>query len=459
MPEDNQNPPLPTAEEVAQKNADVARQLANQDINAHSTAGNPNESASSALDALAAEVNKKHDEEPTAEQKAAADKEAADKAKAAADKAAADKAAADKDAADKGQTPPEKIVEEDIAKRSTELFKDTAQLPPGASPKSSEAFNAIKTKAAQEVITRDRKILELEAAVKERDEKLKNPVPPELHKELEDLRSFRAKLDVEADPQFKAFDKTIASSQEFIYAQLKKSPAVTDELIAQIKKIGGPEMCDLDKVWAAVKDPTLQRIVESRIAEIEQAKWAREEAIKTTKANVSDYVKKREEEFVKSATAHNDATKTELTAFVKQMPWFAPRVADSKADDATKKAVEDHNKFVKETQAQLQAALEDDSPKMRAIMLAATAQLLNLQRVHAGVSAKLTATEKSLAEATEKLDKLKNASVSRLRESGASTIKTTVNAKTDNFSTPAGDALDTLAKQVVEERARAKSGQ
>jgi hypothetical protein len=457
MADDTNTPPvgLPTAEEVNKQNTETARALAAQDINAHSTAASPDASAGSALDALAAQVNKKHEEEvaaqPTDEQKAAAE------AKAAADKVSADKAAAEKAEADKATADKTQVVEEDIAKRSAELFKDSPALPSGVSPKSSDAFNAIKTKAAQEVINRDREILALKAQVKERDEKLKDPVPAEIHRELEDLRSFRAKLDIEADPQFKAFDKTISSSQDFIYSQLKKSPAVTDAVIKQIKELGGPEMCDLSKIFTAIKDPTIQRIVEAKVADIEHAKWQKEEAIKTTKAHVSEYVKKREEEFSKTATAHNDTTKAELNELVKQLPWMSIRKADAKADDATKKGVEEHNKFVEGVKEQISAALTDDSPKMRAIMLAATAQLLNLQRVHASVKTENDSLKKQLTEVTEKLDKLKNASVSRLRENQGQGGKVPVK-KPEQFNTHAGDALDQIRDQVMQERERAATG-
>lgn len=442
---------LPTMEEVNKQNADVARQLAAQDINGLTTAS-VDANSGSALDALAAQANKKHDDEavnaPTVEEKA--------KEKLAADEKIA-KEVKEKLVAEKAKSPPAS-EDDDVAKRSAEIFKDSPALPPGVSPKSSEAFSAVKTKAAQEVINRDRRILELEAQIKERDEKLKNPIPDEVHKELEDLRSFRAKLDVEADPQFKAFDRTIAFSQEFIYSQLKKSPAVTDAVIKQIKDIGGPDMVDLSKVFEVIKDPTIQRIVESKIADIEQAKWQKEEAIKTTKAHVSDYVKKREEEFSKSATLHNDTTKSQLNDLVKQMTWFASRKADAKADEATKKAVEEHNKFIDETKAHMEVALADDSPAMRAILLAGTAQLLNLQRVHSSTKAENETLKKQLSEVTEKLDKLKNASVSRLRENQGRNDGKVIPKKDDNFTTTAGESLDRIRDQVMQERERAAAG-
>lgn len=453
---------LPTSTETkieptqAEQNADVARKLAEQDINSKSTATIDTHTGS-ALDALAAQVTKKADEvtaEATEKAEAAA---AAAKAKADEEKAKAD---AEKAAKEAGTPPaaevPPVVEEEDPAKKVAELFKDSPTLPPGASPKSSEAFSAVKVKAAQEITARDKRILELEEQIKQRDEKLKNPVPPEMHKELEDLRSFRAKLDIEADPKFKAFDTTIASSQEFIYSQLLKSPAINQEVIDQIKKLGGPEMVDLEKIFATVKDPTIQRIVEAKIADIEQAKWQKDQAIKTTKANVSDYVKKREEEFTKSATAHTDATReamTELSA--KALTWMATRKADAKADEATKKAVEDHNKFVTDVKGQLEAALSDDSPRMRAILMIATAQLLQLQRTHASAATKLAQLEKENKELTEKLDKFKNASVSRLRESQANANGKTPVVAPATINTHTGDAVDKIRDQIMQERARA----
>jgi hypothetical protein len=462
--------PIPPASQ-ADLNAEIARKQAEQDINGKPTNPSVNTPSGSALDALAAEVTKKHEEtppQPTAEEKAAADAKAAEEKAAADKKAADDKEAADKKAADDaaaaGTTAPvvPPVVEEDPAKKVAEIFKDSPGLPPGASPKSSEAFSAVKVKAAQEITARDKKILELEAALKQRDEKLKNPVPPEMHKELEELRSFRAKLDVEADPQFKAFDKTIASSQEFIYAQLLKSPSVTPELIAQIKKLGGPEMVDMAPVFAGVKDQTIQRIVEAKIADIEQAKWQKEEAIKTTKAHVSDYVKKREEHFQKSATAHTEATRERLNALSeKALPWLAVKTADAKATDAIKKSVEDHNSFVKQTKEQLEAALTDDSPEMRAILMIATAQYLNLTRVHAATVAESAALKKQVEDLNTKLEKFKQGSVSRLRESGAQpgNIPPAAVKKVEALiSVPATQALDDLARTITEERERAKVG-
>jgi hypothetical protein len=67
----------------------------------------------------------------------------------------------------------------------------------------------------------------------------------------------------------------------------------------------------------------------------------------------------------------------------------------------------------------------------------------------------LESTKKSLAEITEKWEKVKNSSTSRLRESGAPTGGTVTVKPTNDFNTRPADALDSLAKQVMEQRAAA----
>jgi hypothetical protein len=281
-------------------------------------------------------------------------------------------------------------------------------------------------------------------------------VSPEALKELEDLRQWRAKLDVEASPKFQEFDKKVAANQEFIYAQLKKSPAITDATIEAIKKHGGPEMVNMEKIFEAVKDPAMQRLIENRLADIEQQKFEKEKAVSDTKANIGEYLKQQKESYAKSATAHNDATKTHFDEYAAKLPWFKEKPVDEKADEATKKATAEHNTFIKTVKNHMDVALSNDSADMRAILLTGMAQLLYLQRAHAGVTAELEAEKKKLTEATEKLDKIAK-SGTRLRESAAPpTPGTNVTKKdSDIFHKKAGDALDDIAKQVMDERSRA----
>lgn len=361
---------------------------------------------------------------------------------------------------------PDPVAEEN-KKRADELFKDSPALPPNASPKSGEAFTAVKIRAAQEISARESEIEKLKKENADLAAKLKDPIPPETLKELEDHRNWRAKLDVETDPKFKEFDKTVSAAQEFIYAQLRKSPAVTDEIITKIKSHGGPENVQLEKIFEAMKDPTIQRLVEAKVADIEMAKFGKQQAINSAKENIGQYLTERQKQWEESAKSHNKATQQELDGFKSShLSWLSERQPDPKASDpaANKAEVEAHNKFVKEVQDHLQSTLEDDSPKMRAIMMMGMAQLLYAQRVipvlKASVETEKTAheaTKKLLTEANEKLEKIKKGSRSRLEESAAPPGGKLPPVKTDIDTRPAAQALDEIAKQVMEERRRTQN--
>lgn len=426
-------------QDPAAHNAEIAQKLAAQDIMGQNSAPKDDGSASDALDNLAKQAEeaakkaKDESEKPKVEPVAPPAKTEADLAK---EKAAAEAVEAAK-------------------KRADDLFRDSPSLPPGASPKSSESFAAIKIKAAQEVAAREAEIEKLKKEHAELQEKLKNTAPPETLKELEDHRAWRAKLDVEADPKFKEYDKNISQTQEFIYAQLQRSSVITPEVIAEIKKHGGPENVKMDKIFAAINDPALQRTVEAKIADIEQKKFEKTNAIKAAKDNITEYISSREKAATESLTKHNSDTERHLGEITKQLSWYNEKKVDEKADKAAREEAEAHNAFVNTTKSQLSAALKDDSPEMRAIMIAGMAQLFYLQKVHAGTEAKLSAAEKSLADITAKYEKLKSGSLTRLRESQADPNANPTPQKKDTFEVPAGDALDNLRKQVTEERERA----
>lgn len=432
-------------------NEKVAEQLKQQDI---TNQPSDLQGASDALDALV-EVKKKEKEEapdPTETQTPPAKTEA--------ELAVEKKAKEEADA---------KAAEVETAKkRADEIFKDTPGLPPGASPKSSEAFATIKVKAAQEITARDAEIEKLRKRNEELESAVKTtkPLTPEVEKEIEELRHFRTRLDVEADPKFKQFDKTVDSAREFIYAQLKKSPAITDDVIAEIKKYGGPDAVKLEKIFEAVKDPTLQRLVESKLAEIETAKFDKENAINTARADIKKYVEEREKSISESATVHNKVTADVFGKLRTSdgLKWLAERKADEKADEATKKAVAEHNEFVKVTNQQIEAAMSDDSPEMRAILLAGMAQLLYTQRVHEQDKAKLSTIETDhkkvvdglnakVTELEARIAKFKGASVTRLEQSGAPSTERIPTVKSGEIDIrPTTQALDDIARDIREKR-------
>jgi len=427
-----------TPAEVAANNEKTARELEAQGAQ-HVTSEADVADTRSALDRLMAGVVEKKPDDPPAGAEPTAEEKAAAEAKAAEEKAAADKIASEREA---------------HLKKSEEFFKDSPGLPPNASPKSAEAFSTVKIRAAQEISAREAKIEELNKQLAEAQEKLKNPVPAEIERELKEHREFRAKLDVDADPKFKEFDKAIANSQEFIYAQLRKSPTVTDKVIEEIKKFGGPENVNMAKLFSTIQDPVMQRLVESKIADIEMVKFNREQAVKTAKDNIGQYVAERQKASTDSVTAHNTATAKHLETFHGQMAWLAEKPVDPKADEAARKSVEDYNKFIAETKQSMAVALKDDSAEMRALMIAGMAQLMLERRVSAADKLENVTLKKENTELKDKLARFKDASVSRLRETAApSDGKVPKANEATDWNKPTVVALDDIARQVMEERA------
>jgi len=442
MPEnklaDEMNP-----EAVAAANEAAHNALENQgreDLHSNPTADSI-EATTNSLDALA----KKHDEDAVAKAK---EKEDIDPVVV---------ATPDPKPGDAPVVPPPKPDDAHVKLADT-IFKDSPSLPANASPRSTEAFFKVKLHAAQEISARETKMAEMQKQIDDLVEKSKNPTPPEVEKELKENREWRAKLDVESDPKFKEHTKGILSAQEFIYSQLKKG-GLADDLLEKIKGHGGPENVDLTRVFekggpaGGPMDAVTRRLVESKVADIEQMKFNREQAIKDAKANIGEYIKAQETERTKGATAHNDVTRAEFTKLSAELEWLRPVKAE-KNDEASKKVAEEHNAFVEKTRKDMETALLDDSAEMRAIMIMGMGQLFHTKRQLAEINAKHEASEKALKEATDKLAKYMNASRSKLPESAASTTPLPASAPKVDYSQSAGESLDAIARRITEERTR-----
>jgi len=373
---------------------------------------------------------------------------AADKAKAGAD-ADADKAKADADAAKAKE-------EEDVKKaQAHDPYKDV-QLPPTARGQSATAFATLKARAAQDLTNRDQKIADLEKQVKELSDKSAASVAPEklqaAERELAEHRKWRKTLDIEADPEFKKFDTRAKLVKDFIYSELKATGKVTDEHIKKIEDLGGPVKIDWEQLFDKLGNPTAQGVITTKLAELKSIAFEKGRAIDEAKTNVEQYVASREKEFAESSTKHNVETKELFLGFLGQFPWMAPQKPADNADDAVKKSATEHNTWLEGVNRILGDALTDDSPQMRAVLLAGAADHLRLKREYATVKAALDGAEakhkveveklaKQLEEATAKLEKLKSGSLMR-REGGAPVAPKNAPSARDNFTVNAEGALD-----------------
>lgn len=428
---------IPTPEEIAAHNKAVTEKVAAQDA-VTTSLSDPTGDASDSLDALMKQADEK------AKAAAAAAPEVTP-APAPADDEAAKAAAAEAKAKEEADA---------VAKaKADEVFKDSPALPPGASPKSHEAFATIKIKAAQDISDRDAKIAELEKSVAELKEAKPSAEQEASAAELEELRSWRKRLDIDFDPAFKSYDAKVARAREFVYAQLRKSPVITEEVIDQIKKFGGPDKANLSKVFEKMGDPTLKSVIEGQISDILKVTFEKDEAIKSAKDNLKGYLGQREKELSQVSTKHLTGTQSELNNMLGSLEWWKPVTPKADADPAAKKAAEEHNKFLTEAQEQMKEALADDSPRMRALLITGTLQLFNLQRVHDAVKAELVSVKKQLEDTTAKWTRVKEAGRTKLNESAAPAGGSLPKSDGLNVTVRSSDALDAIAKQVMDERA------
>lgn len=351
------------------------------------------------------------------------------------------------------ESPSQPSAEDLAKKKADDLFKDLPSLPPNASPKSHEAFATIKIKAAQDISTRDEQIGKLQKELEDLKKTSANPTPEQLEtdKELKELRAWRQRLDIDFDPAFKTFDSKIEKIREFIYAQLRKSPAIDESVIESIKKYGGPENVEFKKIWEKAGDDRLQRLVEGQLSELEKIAFEKQQAIINAKGNLENYLSDRQKQLQGLSVSHQTSTQTELNSMLNSLEWWKTQTAKSDADETAKKLVEDHNKFLTEAQQQVKEALTDDSPKMRAILITGTLQLFNLQRVHAQLTAQYKALDEAFKDVSTKYEKVKNSGKSRLEQSQAPSSGALPQPRKDTFNVRADDALDAIAKQVTEE--------
>lgn len=321
---------------------------------------------------------------------------------------------------------------------------DAIEFPPHSKPKATESFEKVKTLARERISAATKERDELKEKLTKAEEAAKGGLSAEHKKELEELRSFRQKMDVEADPSFKQWDTKITENLASVTAKLK-AHGFTEEHFKQIEKLGGIAQVN----WEGVEKlpSNLKKYIENKIFENEDLGEKKKAAIEAAKKNAGEFLAARQKESeVSSETFTKEAT-TEFEAFVPKMEWLVEKSVPKDAKPEEKAAIDAHNALVKEVREDVAEAIADNSPKMRAILAVGWAQLKKLRVENAAMivqkDARISTLEKELAEKVEHLDKIKKSSTTRLRDSSAPDGKVKVAAKND-VSEHGSDALDRL---------------
>jgi hypothetical protein len=357
------------------------------------------------------------------------------------------------------QTPEEKAAADKVAADAAAAAAlaakddfDRVELPPHTKPATAQSFEALKKTAREKVAAAEKEREELRTKLAEAQ--AKPALAPEVEKELAELREFRQKLDVEADPSFKEYVEEIKVNEESIFSKLKEVGA-SDDVLAKIKEIGAKDL-NWDTVLEKLP-PVARRYIENKLAVNEDLAEQRTRAIDAAKKNASEFLSKRETENIQGELAHATAAEEHFNKVSAQLPWFKLEKADAKATAEEKASIEASNKFFLETQKSVKEMLADPSPKMRSIAALGYAQMLRLQAEIPLINAEHEAEKKNLttevaalkAQLKEKEDfiaRIKNSSRTSLRD-GQAPINPGATAKQPTFGEHGAVAIDRLREE------------
>lgn len=322
---------------------------------------------------------------------------------------------------------------------------DSVELPPNVKPKTVESFTQLKNAARERVAAVSKQVEDLTKEVEALKAKTTEGLPKEVEAELKSLREFRAKLDVEADPAFLSFDKTVADNTEAIYAKLLSTPGIDAKQVQAIRDHGGPGEVDWD--GPGIKLPgQLRRFIDAKLVENESVVDKKTKAIADAKTNAEQYLSTRRDEHSKGAETQNKAVETEIEAMLPKFPWFKELKAKEGASAEDKTAIENHNKLVADATAVLKDAVTDNSPAMRSVLAVGYAQLLKTRADFSAFKVTSAAKEKQLTTDLEAANtliaKIKKSSTTRLRDSAAEEDGGSIKSAKVDLATPGTDALD-----------------
>lgn len=371
--------------------------------------------------------------------------------------------AGDLEPKDKKQTPPAKKDEaaptlEEKATDGTPAAKegeqtpaapkddfDAVELPPHTKPKTAESFFKLKEVARAKVSTLEKERDDLKNKLSTAEAKAKEGLSPEQKKEVEELRAFRQKMDVEADPAFKDYDAKVKNNIDSIYSRLEAN-GFDKAAIERVKELGGPAGVNWDGLTGKISS-TLKRYIEGKLFENEDLAEKKKSAIETAKKNANEYLQGRESAMAKrDDDLVTEANKTWSEEILPKMAWL--KVADVEKEKDKDQAVA-HNKLVEQINGDIKEALADNSPRMKALLIAGYANSQKMRwefdRLKSGTDAKIAALEKELSEAKGMVERIKKSSPGRVNSNAPANGGT--NNKKASINADPGENLDRMLEE------------
>lgn len=326
---------------------------------------------------------------------------------------------------------------------------DTVELPPHTKPKTAESFAKVKFMARERITALQKERDELKAKHEQAEARAKE-VTPEIKKELEELRAFRQKVDVEADPVFREWDDKVKSNDDMIYSRLKSS-GFSEETLKKIQELGGPANVD----WDAIGDKLpagLKRYIEGKVFENEDLAERKKQAIEKAKANAAEYLKGRQGELAKGTEQRVKESTAEFEKAKPQLKWLVKKdTATAKPEE--KAFLEAHNKLVEEVEQEVQDAIADDSPGMKALLVSAYCQArrskFEYDILKSSTTAEIEKLKKELEEKSGLLERIKKSGTPRLASSAPAGKPSSAPKAGTEYLEHGSDALDRHLKETL----------
>jgi hypothetical protein len=268
--------------------------------------------------------------------------------------------------------------------------------------------------------------------------------PAQTPADYEELRKFKQIFDLKNDPEFHSkYEAPIKGAKETIYSILKKNGA-TDETIASIEKVGGPDKVN-ESWWKTNVIEKLQLTdaekLKRSLVDIVDLKERQEKEISDTADRAEQILEDRKLSTQRYFEEEGKAISNHIEELTKDYPWARYQQPKPDASPAELEKIKAHNDKVAGLAQQFQSALYPVDPKVRTEVAAAAVyshvlaeQVKSEQAAKAQLEARIKALE------TEN-NQLKFAG--KTPKPSANTTPSKINSNTsDRWKMNASDAID-----------------
>lgn len=268
------------------------------------------------------------------------------------------------------QRPATEVAEPVVQPTATEIDPEIASI---EQPRNLSEANRNNWRKLQETASIYKRQAQEAEALKQRLQQMETG-PTQVPSDYEDLKKFRQIFDLQNDSDFQArYDKPISAAKETIYGILRKHGA-SDDVIASIEKVGGPDKVDQNwwKANAIDKLPMLDaEVLKDGLKEIHKLKGAQESELKYASENLQEFMVKRGEAQVQWYESENGKIYDYVDNLTKEIPWARFLEPSPTATAEEIQQIQRHNERVQDLAGKFESALWPTTSEERANVAAA----------------------------------------------------------------------------------------